>query len=278
MSKPLMPKATAVWLIDNTALTFDQIADFCELHLLEVKGIADGDVAQGIKGMDPIAANQLTRDEIERGEADEAYRMKMRKSENQVERPKKGPRYTPVSRRQERPDAIAWLVRNHPEITDAQVCRLVGTTKPTIQAIRDRSHWNSSNIQPQDPVSLGLCSQIELDAAVQKAADRLERKRIKEEKEAAKAARLLSADESLSSADEGEPGDQDESGDQDEPAPPVLANLLRAAEPETAPESAPEPSSEPTETPTEEPSAESVFGTPAPSESPTDSSSEKEFS
>ncbi len=171
---PLMPKATAVWLIDNTALTFQQIADYCRLHELEIKGIADGDVAQGIKGMDPIASGQLAREELDKAQADASYRMKMLKSSVQVpvSKARKGPRYTPVSRRQDRPDAIAWLLRYHPELTDGQIIKLVGTTKPTINAIRDRSHWNSSNIKPVDPVTLGLCSQLDLDFAVQKAAKR----------------------------------------------------------------------------------------------------------
>jgi uncharacterized protein len=172
---PLMPKATAVWLIESTGLTFDQIADFCHLHPLEVKGIADGDVAQGIKGLDPVASGQLSRDEIEKGEKDQAYRLKMSQSSTgiPVAKGRKGPRYTPVSRRQDRPDAIAWLLRYHPELSDAQVIKLVGTTKPTIQAIRDRTHWNSSQIKPVDPVTLGLCSQLDLDLAVQKAASRI---------------------------------------------------------------------------------------------------------
>ena len=169
---PLMPKATAVWLVENTALTFKQVADFCNLHELEVKGIADGDVAQGIKGLDPVTGGQLTRDEISKGEKDPAYRLKILESKVNVPVQKStgGPRYTPVSRRGDRPDAIAWLIRFHPELTDAQLMKLVGTTKSTIAAIRDRSHWNSPNIKPVDPVSLGLCSQIELDFAVQKAA------------------------------------------------------------------------------------------------------------
>ena len=169
--KPLMPIATAVWLIDNTSLTFDQIADFCVLHPLQVKGIADGDVAAGVRGIDPITNHQLTREELEKAEADDKYRMKLSRPKTIVaERPRKGPRYTPVSKRQNRPDAIAWVVRNHPEISDAQIAKLLGTTKTTIQSVRDRTHWNSSNIQPQDPVGLGLCSQIELDAVVRKAA------------------------------------------------------------------------------------------------------------
>ena len=169
---PLMPKATAVWLIDNTALTFRQIADFCKLHELEVKGIADGDVAHGIKGLDPIAAGELTRDELEAAQSDPSHRLQMAKPKTTIPtfKPRKGPRYTPVSRRQDRPDAIAWLVRNHPELPDSAIMRLVGTTKPTINAIRDRSHWNSANIKPADPVTLGLCTQILLDQAVMKAA------------------------------------------------------------------------------------------------------------
>ncbi len=172
--KPLMPKATAVWLVENTSLSFDQIAEFCGLHHLEVKGIADGDVAQGIKGMDPIASGQLSREEIKRGEEDADYRLRL--AESKVEIPpvktKRGPRYTPVSRRQDRPNAVMWLLRNHPELKDSQIIRLVGTTKPTIAAIRERTHWNAQNLTPQDPVTLGLCSQIDLDAEVAKAAKR----------------------------------------------------------------------------------------------------------
>ncbi|MFN0193075.1 MAG: DUF1013 domain-containing protein [Aestuariivirga sp.] len=172
MSAPLMPKATAVWLVENTALSFRQIADFCSLHELEVKGIADGDVAAGIKGLDPVTGGQLTRDEIKKGEADSAYRLKILVSTVNIPVKKStgGPRYTPVSRRGDRPDAILWLLRNHPEFNDAAIIKLVGTTKSTIAAIRDRTHWNASNIKPVDPVSLGLCSQLELDFAVQKAA------------------------------------------------------------------------------------------------------------
>ncbi|WP_342640819.1 DUF1013 domain-containing protein [Rhodoligotrophos ferricapiens] len=178
MSKTLlMPKATAVWLVENTSLTFEQIAQFCNLHVLEVKGIADGDVATGIKGMDPIVAGQLSREEIERGQRDPNHRLRM--SESKVDVPevkrRKGPRYTPVSRRQDRPDAIAWLLRYHPELSDSQIIKLVGTTKPTIDSIRDRTHWNSANLTPKDPVTLGLCAQSELDAAVRKAADRSRR-------------------------------------------------------------------------------------------------------
>ncbi|SFU12403.1 hypothetical protein SAMN05444141_109101 [Pseudovibrio denitrificans] len=168
---PLMPKATAVWLVDNTALGFDQIAAFCKLHPLEVKAIADGEAAQGIKGMDPVLTGQLTREEIEKAQNNPSYRMQVQESKVRVpENKRKGPRYTPVSRRQDRPNAILWLVRYHPELLDAQIMRLVGTTKPTIEAIRTRTHWNSANLEPMDPVTLGLCSQIELDIEVEKAA------------------------------------------------------------------------------------------------------------
>src|ERR1700694_2892674 len=169
---PLMPKATAVWLVENTALSFEQVADFCKLHPLEVKAIADGAAPQGIKGLDPILTGQLTRDEIDKGVADPGYKLKILDSKVRLPEAtrKKGPRYTPVSRRQDRPNAILWLVRNHPELKDSQIMRLVGTTKSTIQAIRERTHWNASNLQPMDPVTLGLCSQIDLDLEVHRAA------------------------------------------------------------------------------------------------------------
>jgi len=169
---PLMPKATAVWLVENTSLSFDQIAQFCTLHPLEVKAIADGDAAQGIKGLDPILTGQLTREEIAKAEADHAIRLHIADAKVRLPEPKrkKGPRYTPVSRRQDRPNAILWLVRNHAELKDSQIMRLVGTTKSTIQAIRERTHWNASNLSPLDPVTLGLCSQIDLDLEVQRAA------------------------------------------------------------------------------------------------------------
>ena len=157
VAAPLMPKATAVWLVENTALSFEQVAEFCKLHPLEVKAIADGDAAQGIKGMDPILTGQLSRDEIEKGATDPHYRLKLLEPKVRLPEPKrkKGPRYTPVSRRQDRPNAILWLVRNHPELKESQIMRLVGTTKSTIQAIRERTHWNASNLQPMDPVTLG---------------------------------------------------------------------------------------------------------------------------
>jgi uncharacterized protein len=171
---PLMPKATAVWLVDNTALSFTQIANFCKLHPLEVKAIADGEAAQGIKGLDPVLTGQLGREELEKAQNDPNYVLTLQGSKVVVpESKRKGPRYTPVSRRQDRPNAILWLVRNHPELKDAQIIRLVGTTKPTIAAIRDRTHWNSANLTPSDPVTLSLCSQLELDIEVEKASKNL---------------------------------------------------------------------------------------------------------
>ena len=171
MSKPLMAKATAVWLVDNTTLSFAQIADFCGMHELEVQGIADGDVATGVKGFDPVANNQLDPIEITRAQADPLYRMKLKFNAAAVgEEKRRGPRYTPLSKRQDRPAAILWLVKFHPELSDGAIGKLVGTTKPTIQSIRERTHWNIGQIQPIDPVALGLCKQSELDAAVQAAA------------------------------------------------------------------------------------------------------------
>ena len=171
MAKPLMAKATAVWLVDNTTLSFKQIADFCGLHELEVQGIADGDVATGVKGFDPITHNQLDEIEIKKGEADPAHRLKLKHNPAaQGEEKRRGPRYTPLSKRQDRPAAILWLIKFHPELADAQIRKLVGTTNPSIQAIRERTHWNIQNIQPIDPVALGLCRQTELDSEVQKAA------------------------------------------------------------------------------------------------------------
>ncbi len=170
MTKPIMAKATAVWLIDNTALTFTQIANFCGLHELEVQGVADGDVASGVKGFDPITNNQLTQSEIDKGINDKSYQLQLKYyAAAEGEQKRRGPRYTPLSKRQDRPASILWLVKFHPELTDGQISKLVGTTKPTINAIRERSHWNIQNIQPIDPVALGLCKQLELDAAVQKA-------------------------------------------------------------------------------------------------------------
>jgi hypothetical protein len=207
---PLMPKATAVWLLENTALSFDQVADFCNLHPLEVKAIADGDAAQGIKGLDPVLTGQLSREEIERGVADPDYRLKL--LDPKVRLPeakrKKGPRYTPVSRRQDRPNAILWLVRNHPELKDSQIMRLVGTTKSTIAAIRERTHWNAANLQPMDPVTLGLCSQLDLDLEVHRAA------REKPAVAAEAGATLLPASETTTARHEPEPEEKKEPADE----------------------------------------------------------------
>lgn len=176
MADVLMPKATAVWLIDNTALTFEQVADFCGLHPLEVKGIADGDVLGGVRGADPIANGQLSREELERAEADANHKLQLKKNISddvlKKHKQKRTRRYTPLSKRQERPNAIAWMLKNHPEVPISQIGKLLGTTKVTIESVRDRTHWNASNIQPQDPVALGLCSQIELDNVVTKAASK----------------------------------------------------------------------------------------------------------
>jgi len=225
---PLMPKATAVWLVDNTSLTFEQIAEFCGLHVLEVKGIADGDVAHGIKGMDPISSGQLSREEIHLAEEDPKHRLKL--LEPKVEVPevktKRGPRYTPVSRRQDRPNAILWLLRNHPELKDSQIMRLVGTTKPTIIAIRERTHWNSPNLQAQDPVTLGLCSQIDLDTAVKRAAARLERERKKAGTEAAKAGTLLPTEETIGA---GEPAPEAEAETPATPEEEMASSLAQEA-------------------------------------------------
>ena len=168
MAQPLMPHATASWLVDNTALSFEQIAEFCGLHILEVQAIADDTAASKLTGRDPVRAHELTQQEIDKGQADPNYRLQMSKGPDQVRRTK-GPRYTPVSKRQDKPDGIAWIIRNHPEMSDGQIGTLIGTTRSTIQAIRERSHWNIANITPKDPVTVGLCSQRELDAAVAKA-------------------------------------------------------------------------------------------------------------
>ena len=169
MAQPLMPHATASWLVDNTSLSFEQIAEFCGLHILEVQAIADDTAATKLTGRDPVRAHELTQDEIDKGQADPNYRLKIQKGPEQVRRTK-GPRYTPVSKRQDKPDGIAWIIRNHPEISDGAIGKLIGTTRTTIAAIRDRTHWNIGNIVPKDPVTLGLCSQRELDALVTKAA------------------------------------------------------------------------------------------------------------
>lgn len=213
MSDVLMPKATAVWLVDNTSLTFEQIADFCGLHKLEVVGIADGEVARDIRGADPIANGQLSREELDKAQSDPSYRMKALVSSHadRMKPAKKGPRYTPVSRRQDRPDAIAWFLRHHPEVTDAQISKILGTTKATIQQVRDRSHWNAANIKPVDPVTLGLVSQLELDDIVRRAAE----KKTRGEKDGGATLRAPGAGESTpdeepdSVADEDPPVDDD---------------------------------------------------------------------
>ena len=195
MAKPLMAKATAVWLVDNTTLSFKQIADFVGMHELEIQGIADGDVAAGVKGFDPIANNQLTQEEIEQAEKDPLHKLKLKFNAAAVgEEKRRGPRYTPLSKRQDRPAAILWLVKFHPELSDGQISKLVGTTKPTIQSIRDRTHWNIGNIQPIDPVALGLCRQSELDSAVQKAAKKIGESPVMNDDERRK---LVSTEQSL---------------------------------------------------------------------------------
>lgn len=181
-----MPKATAVWLIDNTALTFEQIGEYCGLHSLEIQGIADGEVAVGIVGRDPIANGDLSKDEIETCEQDKGKRLSQSKDEIQLIRRSVGPRYTPLSKRQNRPDAIAWLTKYHPELSDAQICRLVGTTKPTVISVKERTHWNIINLKLTDPVTLGMCTQTELDNEISKASRRLQNKEKKEKKLAAK--------------------------------------------------------------------------------------------
>jgi hypothetical protein len=210
MSLPLMPKAVAVWLVDNTSLTFDQIAEFVGMHPLEISGIADGEVAQGLKGRDPIATGELTKEVIEKCEADPKARLKLQPRVQMPEVKRKGPKYTPLSKRKDRPAAILWLIRNHPELTDAQISRLVGTTKPTIQSIRDKTHWDYQNTQPVDPVALGMCKQTELDAAVAKSAP----KREAMEEELRPEGALLSTEESLAdpsyAVEADEPADQDD--------------------------------------------------------------------
>lgn len=208
----LMPKATAVWLVDNTALSFEQIAAFCTLHPLEVQGIADGDVASGIMGVNPIQNGQLTKEEIEKAEGDPNYRMKVSEPKVRVAAVKrKGPRYTPISRRNERPNAIKWLVRNHPELKDAQIMRLVGTTKSTIDSVRENSHWNAANLTAMDPVTLGLCSQIDLDLEVKRAS-----KDAPAQNEISEGTTLLTAEEALARAGGRAHGDTEDGFDGDD--------------------------------------------------------------
>ena len=185
MNLPLMPKATAIWLVENTSLSFKQIANFCGMHELEIKGIADGEVGAGIKGLNPITNKQLTKEEIERCSNDTETDLQIIVNEvsTKTEQSKKKKKYTPLSKRQDRPDAVYWLIRNHPELKDSQIARLVGSTKSTIDAIRNRTHWNMANIRPQDPIGLGLCRQIELDEAIAKAERSLKRAEKKKENE-----------------------------------------------------------------------------------------------
>jgi hypothetical protein len=212
----LMPKATAVWLVDNTSLSFEQIAAFCALHPLEVQGVADGDVAGGIMGVNTIQNGQLTREEIQKAEADPEYRMKMSDPKVRVPTAKrKGPRYTPISRRNERPGAIKWLLRNHPELKDAQIMRLVGTTKSTIDSVREGTHWNTANIQAMDPVTLGLCSQIDLDLEVKRAS-----KGAASPDEADQGTMLLTAEEALAQGRVPPPAAPGEDGDEPHPSAP----------------------------------------------------------
>jgi len=216
-----MPHATAAWLVDNSALSFEQIAEFCGLHILEIQAIADDTAATKLTGRDPIRAGELNHQEIERGQADPEYRLKMIKEPDPVRRTK-GPRYTPVSKRQDKPDGITWIIRNHPEVTDGAIGKLIGTTRTTIAALRDRSHWNMANIQPKDPVTLGLTTQRELDAAVAKAAKaagmaaptdtRLEgdRAALIEELRAEREQHHRDAEAALAYAEAGEPDTSDE--------------------------------------------------------------------
>lgn len=215
-TKPLIPKATAVWLIDNTSLTFEQIAEFCGLHPLEVKGIADEDVAKGIKGQDPVSAGQLTREAIEAAEKDPSKRLKMAAPKHKMPavKIKRAPRYTPVSKRQDKPDAVYWILRNHPEFTDADIIKLIGTTKATIQKIRERSHWNAAAIKAVDPVTLGLCSQLELDLAVTRANQKRERQVKKAEK---RGERLKPIEETVGALDEPEHSGETPEGETQEP-------------------------------------------------------------
>ena len=256
MPELLMPKATAVWLVDSTALTFEQIAAFCGLHDLEVQGIADGEVAVGIRGSDPIANGQLTRDEIVRCEGDKSMRLNLSTPSTKVPQRTRRARYTPVSKRQDRPNAIAWLIKNYPELNDAQIGKLLGTTKSTISAVRERTHWNTHNISPQDPLLLGICSEQELLEELRKAQKRQEREAKKAAREAARkaAAKLLAAETAAEAATKSAAEATTESATAPAPKPAVPAaapepagvdDLTSTPEAETAPEIAPEPAPEP---------------------------------
>ena len=251
--RPLMPKATAVWLVENTKLTFEQIADFCGLHPLEVKGIADEDVAKGIKGQDPVTSGQLTREQIEEAEKNPKARLKMAPPKHKMPsvKQKKAPRYTPVSKRQDKPDAVYWILRNHPEFADADIIKLIGTTKATIQKIRERSHWNATNIKAVDPVTLGLCSQLELDLAVTRAAAKRERALKRAEKAGAtlKPISETVAPQSKPAEAKLEPTAETVVA---EPEPEPLPEPKPAPPPEPLPESKPAPPPDPLEFPQED--------------------------
>lgn len=228
MVLPLMPKATAVWLVENTALSFEQIADFTGMHELEVQAIADGEVAIGIVGVNPVANGQLTQTDLERAEGDPKAKLRLNKTDIPIPKARaKGARYTPVSKRQDRPDAIAWLLKHHPELTDAQISRLIGTTKPTILSVRDRSHWNATNIKPQNPVTLGLCTEPELEKAVviaqrrvSNAAKAQAREAARREREAKQAAEATNAPEAAAdTAPEATPDAAPETSEDGEPLP-----------------------------------------------------------
>ena len=266
MILPLMPKATAVWLVDNTALTFVQIADFTGLHPLEVQGVADGEVATGLQGADPVTAAQLTLEEIKRCEDDPTARLTI--ADSDVPRPRartKGQRYTPVSKRHDRPAAILWLLRFHPELTDTQVSKLVGTTKPTINSVRDRTHWNMQQLKPNDPVSLGMCTQQDLDQALQKARDKEQRRLDRERRDAARKAREKSA---VGAAGEAAPEEAPEKAVPEVPEP-ALASGPTLVKTDMRPESELAPTNK------EAHSAQSVFGDdPTPEEGEPESGSE----
>ncbi len=265
---PLMPHATATWLVDNTGLSFEQIAEFCGLHILEVQAMADDLAGSKYTGRDPVHAGELNQAEIDRGQADESYSLVMQKAPVEVTRTK-GPRYTPVSKRQDKPDGIAWVLRNHPEVSDAQISKLIGTTRNTIGAIRERSHWNIQNIQPKDPVTLGLCSQRELDAVVAKAAKRAgvveedaaetvvtdgrsDREKLIEELHAERAANVKAAAQAAQEAEAAAWLEAKRDAEEASEAAPVDPESPFAAE---APAATPEPTAEPADTGTEEESA-----------------------
>ncbi len=254
MVQPLMPKATAVWLVDNTTLTFEQIADFCEIHGLEVQAIADGEVAAGILGLDPVGNGQLSREEIERCCNDPGARLVINKPRDLPAIKGRKTRYTPVSKRADKPDAIAWLVRNHAEFIDSQITKLLGTTKSTIKAVRERTHWNSANIKPRDPVLLGLCSQSDLNAAIARAEAEGRGPETAQPAEGVSAAVSKPAPEAAS-----EPEPEPEALPEPEPEPEALPEPEPApeatSEPEPPPEAAPEPEPAPEATP--EPAATS---------------------